>query len=226
MYWQGPCDRLCNNSCKAVLKSVNCPYGSPISAIWGPRLSMISFGRLKARVQIHGAENGLQGIHKQRLLLSAAGLLFSLAQVKIPPKIQLLRVLYKVRGADEEAFQLGELAFCKSRILPAKRIAHDKAKNRISEKLQLFVVFPGPLFVSVRAVGQGALEQGRYPKAIAQRGLKLLQGLLLLTFTSERLRQIALGGSLSVSCIVAGLDRLAIVLEGRGAIAFEIQDVP
>src|SRR5688572_18728390 len=59
--------------------------------------------RLKTRVEIYSAENGLQGIDEQRLLLSAPGLLFSLPQVKVPSKVELLRVAYEVGRADKEA---------------------------------------------------------------------------------------------------------------------------
>ena len=94
---------------------MNCPSGLPISAICGPTNASINLPRrLKTRIQIDGAEDCFEGIDKQRLLPSAAGLLLSLAQVKVPPKFQLLRVPDEVSRADKKALQLRKLALRKS----------------------------------------------------------------------------------------------------------------
>src|SRR5678815_4233812 len=105
--------------------------------------------RLKPGVQIHRAEDRFESVHEQGLLRSADRLFLTLSHVQVPPKIQQFGIPHEIGGADKKTFELRQLAFCKCRILPAERVADNEPENSISQELQLFIVFPGPLFVSM-----------------------------------------------------------------------------
>src|SRR5688572_6587808 len=113
---------------------------------------------LKAGIQIYGSENRFQRVHQKRLFSPAAGFFLSFSEMEVPAEVELLRVPHKVRRADKKSLQPGKFTFGKRRTLAAERVADHEAKYRVSKKLQLLVVFSGPLLVGMRTVGQSALQ--------------------------------------------------------------------
>src|SRR6187455_2397192 len=132
-------------------------------------------GSIETGIEIHRAQNRLERIDEESLFLPTSGFLLALSKVQVSSQFKLFCIPDQVRRTDEESLQLGKLSFRKCRILPAQGIADHKSKDRISKKLQLFVVFPGTLLMSMRTVGQSALQQVRIMEVISQHDLKLVQ---------------------------------------------------
>ena len=96
--------------------------------------------RFQSAVPKNRAGNCFEHVGEQRVLLSAATLLFSASEPKKLAQGQTLRRLRQRRRTDQAVLHSRQLTFGAARITPAKIICDHEAEHGIAEELERFVV--------------------------------------------------------------------------------------
>src|SRR5579871_152891 len=94
-------------------------------------------GGLQALIQIHGCDQGFNGIREERLFLSSAAHFLPSSEEEINAQSEFLRDLIQPRRADQVRLELREPAFGISREPSNERFADHKTENRIAQELKL-----------------------------------------------------------------------------------------
>ena len=124
----------------------------------------------KTAVHVAGRNDGLHRVGDDRVALSAATVVFSVAEQEKIAQMNRACRFGKVRLADEIRTDSRELPFGLFRKAPVEIVRNDKAQNRVAQKLQPLIVRKPALavLVCVRAVRQRVFEQLPVLKNISQ----------------------------------------------------------
>ena len=129
-----------------------------------------SLRRLKAAVHVACRNDGLHRVRHDRVALSAAAVVLAVAEQEEIAQMDRPGRLGKVRLADEVRANSREFPLGLFRKTPVEIVRHDKAQNRVAQKLQPLIVRKPALavLVCVRAVRQRVFEQLPVLKNISQ----------------------------------------------------------
>ena len=123
--------------------------------------------------EVHGADDGLDGVGEDRGLVAAAGGLLAAAELDVLAEADLAADVGQGAGVDDRRAQLGQPALGEVRVGEVERLGDDDPEHGVPEELQALVGGETTVLVGVRAVGQGALQQLGVQDRIPERRAEL-----------------------------------------------------
>ena len=134
-----------------------------------------SLRRLEAAVHIACGNDGFHCVRDDRVALSAAAMVLAVTKQQKIAQMDCLCCLCQIRLTDQICADSGQLSFRFLGKAPVEIIGNDKAKNRVTQKLQPLVVRQSALavFVGIRAVRQCVFQQLSVLKNISQTLFKI-----------------------------------------------------
>lgn len=124
-------------------------------------------------VQIHGADEGLEGVFEGGVAGAAAGVLFAEAEAEVGGEIDLAGELGEEAAAGEHGAALGKGSFPLGGVEEEEGFGDNELEHGVAKELETLVIFDArKLFGKERRVGEGALEQGSVGKSVAEAGAK------------------------------------------------------
>lgn len=124
-------------------------------------------------VQIHRADEGLEGVFEGGVAGAAAGLFFTEAEAEVGGEIDLAGELGEETAAGEHGAPLGKSSFPLGGVEEEEGFGDNELEHGVAKELETLVVLderglPG----KERRVGEGALKQGSVGKSVAEAGTK------------------------------------------------------
>jgi len=117
--------------------------------------------RIDAVLQENRTDHGFHGVGEDRGFVTASGALLAATQMNDCAEVELAGDVGQCPGVDDGGTQLGQLTFGQIRIRDEEVLSHNQTEHRVTEKLQTFIGGQATLFVRVRTMRQGAVEQLR-----------------------------------------------------------------
>src|SRR3954451_3778728 len=116
-------------------------------------------GLVEPEVEVDRAQERLEGVGEDRVLVVAAGRLLAAAQPHEGPEPELAADLRQSAHVDHGGPQLGQLTLRQLGVVAEKRVGDDQAEHGVAEELQPLVGGQPAVLVGVGPVGQRAVEQ-------------------------------------------------------------------
>ena len=118
---------------------------------------MLAAGR--PAVDVHRADDGLEGVGQDRGLVPAAGHLLAAAEPHVGAEVELAGHPGQGPHLDYRGPQLGQLPFGQVRVVAEQGVGHDQAEDGVAEELQPLVRRGVVVLVGEGAVGQSTFER-------------------------------------------------------------------
>ena len=127
-----------------------------------------ALGRLKAAVHIRRGNDRLHRIRDDAGAFSAAALCLAVAKQQKISQPDGVRLLGKIRLADEVSADARQLSLRSGGEAPVEIVRHDEAQNGIAQKFQPFIVTDAAVtvLIGIGAVGQRVCQKGLVVKDI------------------------------------------------------------
>ena len=106
--------------------------------------------RSQTTVQIQRGDDGLDAVRQQGRLLPPSASFLSSPQPQITSQVERRGHLRQMAPADQAGAEAGPLSFMKIGKTTEEDFCHHQAQNRVSQKLQLLVVFFARRIASLR----------------------------------------------------------------------------
>ena len=119
-------------------------------------------------VEIHGADQGLEGIGQSGGALASATGLLPATQHEVVAETKGRGVLFQALARDETGAEFGELSFAEGREKAVEVVGDDELQDRVAEELEALVVeMEGFAFERQAGVGEGLGEEEGVTELVA-----------------------------------------------------------
>jgi hypothetical protein len=131
-------------------------------------------------IEINRGEDSFKGIDEKALLTASTGGFLAAAEAEVSAEVECLSCVNQVGRADEMILDEGKLALGEPAEMREEPLADEPAENRISQKLETFVigrraVGDGQRFIGLRAVCQCPGEQRLILERVTERPLQFFE---------------------------------------------------
>ena len=126
----------------------------------------------QAALEIDDAQHGFERGREDRLARPPAGLILATAELEQRAESEVRRRAREVRARDDLGAPGREHADGRIRVGVDQTLRHDERERGVAEERERLLVTRGRVLVGVRGVREGAIEEGRVAKPVAETGFE------------------------------------------------------
>src|SRR5262249_54700739 len=124
------------------------------------------------RIQVQRADDGLEAVREDRLLVAAGAPLLRATEPHQLAQAELARALSQAAPVHQRRARAREIAFGPARLALEQQRRDRQPEHRVAEELEALVAATAVLLVGIRRMGERRLRQLRIPEDVTDRLLE------------------------------------------------------